>query len=362
MAWRTTSAGVAHTRGSSRRSSPPRAPWKEGSDMSKEQYLDFDQTDAVTGFPLNRRDFLRVTGGGVIVLFAAGDSLLFAQERPGRPMAPNLPSDFNAFLRIGEDGRVSCFTGKIEMGQGVVTSLGQMLADELDVPLESVDMVMGDTDLCPWDMGTFGSLSTRAFGPALRAAGAEARQALVELGAERLQVAADRLATEGGFVYVISDRQRRVSYADLAKGKKITRGVSGKVPVKKPSEFKIMGTAVARRDGKEKVDGSAKFAGDIRVPGMLYAKILRPPAHGAKLVDVDVTEARKVKDVQIVRDGELVAVLHKYPDVAEQALSRIKAKFDTPKPTVDDKTIFDHLLKVAPEGNTVASGGDLKKG
>ena len=86
-----------------------------------------------------------------------------------------MPTDFNAFLRIGEDGRVTCFTGKIEMGQGVITSLPQMLAEELDTPLDTVDIVMGDTDLCPWDMGTFGSMTTRMFGPALRAAAAEAK-------------------------------------------------------------------------------------------------------------------------------------------------------------------------------------------
>ena len=93
-----------------------------------------------------------------------------------------MPTDFNAFLRIGEDGRVTCFTGKIEMGQGIVTSLAQMLADELSVPLEQVDMVMGDTDLCPWDMGTFGSMTTRFFGPPLRAAAAEAQNVLLRTG------------------------------------------------------------------------------------------------------------------------------------------------------------------------------------
>ncbi len=106
---------------------------------------------------------------------------------------PQLPQDFNAFLRIREDGRVTGFTGKIEMGQGVITSLAQMLADELAVPLDSVDMVMGDTDLCPWDMGTFGSMTTRIFGPALRAAAAEAKAVLVELAAEYLQVAKEHL-------------------------------------------------------------------------------------------------------------------------------------------------------------------------
>ena len=101
-------------------------------------------------------------GGGIIIFFSTGD--LTAQERRP-PGYQDLPADFNAFLRIGADDRVTCFTGKIEMGQGIVTSLAQMLADELDVPLDAVDMVMGDTDLCPWDMGTFGSRTTRFFGP-----------------------------------------------------------------------------------------------------------------------------------------------------------------------------------------------------
>ena len=112
-----------------------------------------------------------------------------------------LPSDYNAFLLIGEDGKVSCFTGKIEMGQGIITSLAQMLADELNVLYSDVTMVMGDTDLCPWDMGTFGSMSTRFFGPALRAAAAEARTVLLELGAEYLDVPASKLVANEGTIY-----------------------------------------------------------------------------------------------------------------------------------------------------------------
>jgi isoquinoline 1-oxidoreductase len=273
-----------------------------------------------------------------------------------------VPTDYNAFLRIGEDGRVACYTGKIEMGQGIVTSLAQELADELDVSLDAVDMVMGDTDLCPWDMGTFGSMSTRSFGPALRSAGAEARMVLLELGSEHLKTPAEKLATENGFVFDKESKRSRVSYAQLAQGKKIERHATGKVAVKKPSEFKIMGTAVLRRDAREKVTGKARYAGDVEFPGMLYAKILRPPAHGAKLVDVDLSEAKQMKDVLVFKEGDFVAVLHQHPDVAEMALSKIKAKFDKPQTDLDDKDIFDYLLKVAPEGRVVTKDGDLQKG
>ena len=132
---------------------------------------------------VSRRRFLHLFGGGIVVAVSARDLLALEQGSPRLSLARELPADFNAFLRIGEDGRVTGFTGKIEMGQGVVTSLAQMLADELEVPLESVDMTMGDTDICPWDMGTFGSMTTRFFGPPLRAAAAEAREVLIDIAA-----------------------------------------------------------------------------------------------------------------------------------------------------------------------------------
>jgi nicotinate dehydrogenase subunit B len=330
--------------------------------MKNDRYLELDFTDKTSSFEMNRREFIKLTGGGIYVLFTIKDSLAFLQERQGRRFQPNLPTDFNAFLRIGEDGRVSCYTGKIEMGQGVVTSLAQMLADELDVSLDSVDMVMGDTNLCPWDMGTFGSMSTRFFGPPLRAAGAEGRRVLLELASEHLKTPEANLITEDGVVFDKTNKQRHVSYAELAKGKRIERHLKEPVSVKKPSEFKIMGKPMTRRDAHDKVTGKAKYAGDIQLPGMLYAKILRPTAHGAKLIDVDLSEAKNVEDAQVVREGDFIAVLHKYPDVAELALSKIKAKFDKPVSDLDEKNIFDHLLKVAPEGRVVAKDGDLQKG
>ena len=124
---------------------------------------------------LDRREFLKLMGGGIFILFSVGDYFALQERRRSR----GYPQDFNAYLRIGEDGRVTCLSGKIEMGQGVITSLAQMLAEGLDVPLNTVDMIMGDTALCPWDAGTFGSRSTKYFGPPLRQAAAEARSVLI---------------------------------------------------------------------------------------------------------------------------------------------------------------------------------------
>src|SRR3974390_408740 len=140
-------------------------------------------------YPQSRRDFLKRLGGGIIVcVVMSGMVAAQAQEtRRFRGFGRGLPSDFNAFLRIGEDGRVTGYTGKIEMGQGPITSLPQMLAEELDAPLTTVDIVMGDTERCPFDGGTFGPQTTPAFGPALRAAAAKARAVLLELAADSLK-------------------------------------------------------------------------------------------------------------------------------------------------------------------------------
>jgi len=181
--------------------------------MSTDSYLELDFQDESSRFNMDRRDFIKIAGSGIILLFSIGDLSLLAQEVRTRGPRHSLPTDFNAFLRIGEDGRIACYTGKIEMGQGVITSLAQELADELDAPLDSVDMVMGDTELCPWDAGTFGSLTTRAFGPALRAAGAEARQVLLELASEKLKAPTDKLVTENGFLSLTGKRAQRITYA-----------------------------------------------------------------------------------------------------------------------------------------------------
>ncbi len=308
---------------------------------------------------LSRREFLKALGGGIFIFFIVGDSsTLGAVNRRDW----GYPEGFNAYLRIGEDGRVRCFTGKIEQGQGVITSLAQTLADEIDVALESVDMVMGDTDLCPYDMGTFGSLTTRFFGPVIREAGAEARAVLMELASEQLKVPRERLMTEKGAIFDTSERGKRVTYGELAKGKAIERHLEKKPDVKSVSEFKIIGKPTLRQDAVEKVTGKAKYAGDIRLEGMLYARILRPPAHGAKLKDVDTSAAGRMEGIRVVRDGDLVAVMGRSPDESEKALAKVKADFEVPEAKVDDKSIFEHFLKWDVKRDVAEEAGDLKAG
>ena len=322
-----------------------------------EEYLDWEFSGDFPELTMTRREVLKVLGGGIVIFLTVGPTL--GQEGAANLPLHELPKDFNAFLRVGEDGQVTCFVGKIEMGQGVHTSLGQMLADELDVSLGSVKMVMGDTDICPWDQGTWGSLSTRAFSPYLRAAGAEARTVLLELAAEHLDRPVKKLVVDNGVVYDRGNRRHHVSYAELTKGKRIARHLSGEAPLKSPDEMKVMGQPVLRRDAVEKVTGAAKYTADIRPEGMLCAKVVRPPAHGATLVDVDVSGVAEIEGARVVREDDLIAVLHEHTDVAERALARVKARWDTPEATVNEDTIFDHLLSVAPEGHAVSQGGDV---
>jgi nicotinate dehydrogenase subunit B len=311
---------------------------------------------------ITRREFLKLAGAGIVIFFFNGRAVAQQNEGGRTYFHQQAPSDFNAFLRIGEDGKVTCFTGKIEMGQGIITSLAQMLAEELDVPLESVQMVMGDTDLCPWDMGTFGSLSTRYFGPTLVAAAAEARAVLMELGAKALNVPLSRLKTQNGFIFDTAHPETKISYAELTKGKRIARHLGNTPPLKPVSEYTIAGKPALRRDAYVKVTGKAQYAGDIRLPGMLYASVLRPPAHGAKLRRADTSAAETMQGVKIIKKGDLIAALHENPEQAQKAMKKIDAQFDMETAKVDDKTIFRHLLDVAPQGQILASGGSIEKG
>jgi len=326
--------------------------------MKEDEYVELDFSDVTTDPNLTRREFIKCLGGGIIISFSVADLSVSQAERRSRKEGP----DFNAYLRIGEDGRVTCFTGKVELGQGVMTSLAQTLADELDVRLESVDMVMGDTALCPYDAGTWGSMTTPYFGPVLRAAAAEARAVLIELAAEHLEVPKDRLDAKDGAIFDKTRKERKVTYAQLAKGKRIERRLEQKAQVKAVSELNVIGKPHNRIDALEHVTGKARFAGDIRVADMVCAKVLRPPAHGAKLKSLDTSAVDKIEGFQVVRDGDLIAVLHKNPDEAEKALTKIKAEYDIPEARFDDKSVFDYFVDNAADGRVTEKDGDIESG
>ncbi len=311
---------------------------------------------------VDRRDFLKLTSSGLLVMFSLTPPK--GALRPvWNPAGIQRPSpDFNAFVHVGADGRVTMMVGKIEMGQGVMTSLPQLAAEELGVSLENVDVVLGDTELCPFDMGTFGSLSVRTLGPVLRAAAAEARAVLVQMASEKLGIPVAELFVENGVVRAKADRLKHVPYGDLTAGKRIERRLEGKAALAAVANFKIVGTSPQRRDAIDKVTGRAKYAGDVIPPGALHARLVRPPAHGVALLTVDTKAAEAVPGVRVVREGELIAVLHEHRDEADKALKLVNATYSPAPSVLDGETIFAHLEKVAPEGRAVAQAGSIDDG
>jgi nicotinate dehydrogenase subunit B len=309
---------------------------------------------------MKRRDFVKLLGGGIFIFFQpwnALDLLALPAEQ-----ARSLTKDYNAFLQIAEDGTVTCFTGKIEMGQGIITSLAMEMADELNVSLEKVNMVMGDTDLCPYDGGTWGSMSTRSFGPNMRAAAAEARGVLLELASEQLGVPVSQLEVKDGIITDTKSPKNTVTYAQLTKGKKLEKYLDVKPPVEDYTKFTYIGKPYNRSDSYLKVTGQAKYAGDLKLPGMVFARILRPPSHGAKLTSADVSGAEKIEGVKVVRDGDFIAVVGENRDKTDEAIVKIKAEYSFDEMKVNDKTIFEWILKADSASNVVRSAGDLEAG
>jgi isoquinoline 1-oxidoreductase len=309
---------------------------------------------------MKRRSFVKLLGGGIFIFFQPWSALdllaLPMQERR------SLTKDYNAFLQIAADGTVKCFTGKIEMGQGVITSLAQMMADELNVPFEKVKMVMGDTDLCPYDAGTWGSQTTQTFGPNMRAAAAEARGVLLDLASAKLGVPVSQLEVRDGTVVDLKNPKNKVTYGELAKGQKLEKYLDVKPSVEEYTKFTYVGKPYNRVDSYEKVTGKAKYAGDLKLPGMVFARILRPPSHGAKLTSVDISPAEKIEGVKVVRDGDFIAVISENRDKADEAIVKIKAEYSFNEMKVNDKTLFDWMLSADSAANVARTTGDIETG
>ena len=328
--------------------------------MKKEITTNQDSSINTLSHGMPRRDFFKILGGGIIIFLQPWSAL----EMLGSPaeQARSLPKDYNNFLLIAEDGTVTCYTGKIEMGQGVITSLPQMMADELNVPIEKVKMVMGDTDLCPFDQGTWGSMTTREFGPNMRAAAAEAKAVLLGLASSQLGVPVSQLEAKDGIITDTKNPKNSISYAQLTKGKRIEKFLDVKPSVEDYTRFNYIGKSLTRSDARLKVTGEAKYTGDLKLPGMLFARILRPPSHGAKMTSVDYSLAEKVSGTKIVRDDDMVVVLNENRDKADEAVAKIKAEYSFNEMPVNHKTIFEWMLKADSKETVVRSEGDIETG
>lgn len=328
--------------------------------MKKSDEKMVSNTGSQAGSGMKRRSFIKLLGGGIFIFFQPWNIL--EAIAPQQSQRRSLTKDYNAFLHIDENGLITCYTGKIEMGQGINTGLAMMMADELNVPFERVKMVMGDTDLCPWDAGTWGSQSTQTFGPAMRAAAAEAKSVLVEMASAQMGVPAERLEVADGIVRDTQNPDKAITYAQLAKGKKLEKYLDIKPPVEDYTKFTIVGKPRNRVDAYEKVTGRAKYTGDLKLPGMVFARILRPPSHGAKMTSVDVSGAEKIEGVQVVRDGDFIAVVSENKDKADEAIVKIKAEYTFSELPVNDKTVFDWMVNAQSRSSVVRENGDLEAG
>jgi isoquinoline 1-oxidoreductase len=221
-------------------------------------------------FALERRDFFKLLGAGIAIIAVAKD--LPAQETAPGPKAfhnEELPKEIGAWLHIAEDGTVTGFVGKAEMGQNVRTSLAQTIADELGVTFGNVRMLLGDTALTPFDMGTFGSRTTPTITPLLRRMAAAARQLLLEEASKKWNVPADRLtAGVGKITDPASGRSLR--YAELAREDLVARHTAPETPIKPASQWTIAGKPVPKADGRAFVTGSHLYSSDLRPEGMLF--------------------------------------------------------------------------------------------
>lgn len=300
---------------------------------------------------ISRRRFFKLFGGGLAVAFVLDDILLNAAPPsfPGFLSTPDsgpLPDNqVGAWVHILEDGTVNVFTGKVEVGQNIRTSLSQAVAEELHIPVSSIKMIMGDTDLVPSDGGTFGSRSTPQMGTQLRRAAATARMALIDMAARNWKTDAVSLKAEAGFV-IDTRTNKKVAYGELTRGQELLLPVSAEVKLTPASEWKIAGKSVPKVDGSLYVTGKHKFVSDMKLPGMLYGKVLRPPAYQAKLISADLDAVKAVPGITVVQDGNFIAVAAPSAKQAENLIAAIRGgvKWDgLSQPSRSE--IFDYLVK-----------------
>jgi nicotinate dehydrogenase subunit B len=307
-------------------------------------------------FDLDRRDFFKFLGAGIVVVSVLKPAIVAQESGGGRQRrGESLPQEIDAWLHLGADGKVTVYTGKVEVGQNIRTSLSQAVAEELHVPIERIELVMGDTQLTPFDMGTFGSRTTPTMNLQLRKVAAAARETLVELAAQQWQ--ADRLQLRAADWKVTDPKTNRtVDYAALLKGQQITRTIAAEQPLIPAAQWKVAGQSVPRVDGRDFVTGGHRYPSDQKQPGMLYGKVLRPSAFNATLVSADTNKAEQM-GVTVVKDGNFLGVAAPSSKTAEAAVDAVRAEWKS-EVQISNKELFDYLRKDAKEGKDPSGDGD----
>ena len=306
---------------------------------------------------LSRRQFLKGTGA-LIVSFnlfpPAAD--LFAQATVGSGIDAD-PTSLDSWLAIARDGTVTVFSGKVDLGTGVETALAQIVAEELDVPFNQIKMISLDTTKAIDQGITAGSRTIERGGPQLRQAAAAARQELLKLAAARLNVPVDTLTVKDGVVSVGGNAAKKVSYGELIGGKqfnvKITATGTGwnmkvapEVKAKDVKDYKIVGTSQKRIELPAKLTGEFTYAHDVRVPGMLHGRVVRPPTIASKPGNIDESSVKSIPGlVKIVQEGSFVGVVCETEWAAIKAAKALKVSWSQPttKMPADAEEIFTYI-------------------
>jgi len=307
-------------------------------------------------FNFNRRQFLKAFSGGIALIVPMSNlvahTLQQEQGESGRNRSnERVPDDIGAWIHIDENGMVSAYTGKVEIGQNIRTSLAQAVADELHVPMTMVRLVMADTDLTPFDLGTFGSMSTPRMAPQLRKAAAAARETLIALAAEQWKVAPAEVRIVNAR-FVNHDASKSLTLAEVAKGRKLVKTIPPDVAITPVRDWTIAGTSVPKVDGRDFVSGKHQYTTDLKREGMLYGRIVRPSALEAKLVTSDTKAAEAMPGVVVVRDGDFIGVTAPDLQTAIRAEKAIAVHWQAPGQPGNDE-LFDYLRKNA----TASRGG-----
>ena len=292
--------------------------------------------------------------GGILVAFSLDPHGALAQEAARLPGSLQGNRRLDAWIRINADGTATIFTGKVELGQGILTALAQIAAEELDLSLDRIRMVSGDTGRTPNEGVTSGSLSIESSGAALRTAAAEVRSVMVALAASRLDVAADRLELADGIFRAPDGRE--IGYGELVAAADLQREATARAAPKPPASHRIVGRSIPRLDIPAKVTGGIAFVQDIRPPGMLHGRIVRPPRYGSKLERLDDAAVRAMNGiVAVVRDGSFLGVVAEREEQAIKARAALLAGASwTPGPELPDPArIFDHIKSLPSQDETI---------
>jgi CO/xanthine dehydrogenase Mo-binding subunit len=317
--------------------------------------------NANTDFALSRRTMLQGTGALVIAVSMGSTGEVLAQA--ATTVARKHPTDLDSWLAIGRDGKVTLFFGKIDGGQGTDLAIGQIVAEELDVPMSSIEVVQGDSALTINQGGASGSTGVRFAGKAFRQAGAEARRVLLMRASERLGAPVERLTVNDGVVSVAGDAAKKISYAEILNGQGFQSKIgwndeygnplalTSPAKPKTHTEYKIVGTAQKRMDVEGKVFGTSPWVGDIRVEGMVHGRMIRPPVAGASVVSVDESSIAHIPGAQVVRKGDFIGVVAPKEWNAIKASQALRVTWsDAKEPFVEMKDLYIHIRN-APATN-----------